>query len=192
MILKRSKCPTYAKERKKTGDARIITYINDRVNELKELANSKDKNNRNPIVFFVATAFIDFLVSHINNKESNGDLFKKFVKEYIYEDDISLEIRNETYYFSDIIWDILRCGGLHNYSLSPYCWYNHKGFRHSLMLSNLHDCEKMKHKEEIEIDLNDDASNTKAIVLIAENFINDIKMGVDKLIKNFKSKKTRI
>lgn len=192
MLLKRSKFPTYAKERNKTGDSRIVTYINDRIIELKKLANSKKKDNRNPRVFFEATAFIDFLVSHINNNESSGQLFKKFIKEYIYPNDIILKIRNDTYSLSNQLWDILRCGGLHNYSLCPYGWYNHSGFKHSLILTNLHGSKKSKltHKLIVDIDLNDNSKkNSKAIVLVAEEFINDIEIGTNKLLKEFKSKK---
>lgn len=189
----RSKYPIYAKERNKHGDERIITYIQDRLNELKEKANSRKKNNRNPSVFFDAAAFLDFLSTHIKNGvNADGTAYIDFIQKYIYNNvDIIFKARNDTYKLTEQIWHILRCGGLHNYSLSPYGWYNkNPALKNSLFLTNKHDKNKnITHKMIVNVDFSDGSLTSKGIVLVAEDFIEDVEKCVNKLLSNFRSKK---
>jgi hypothetical protein len=197
-MYKRTKRPHYADERTKSVNKKICLYLQDRIKELKFRADSNVKINNdyvndNPWSFIEAVSFIDFLATHVNNKKSTGTIYKDFIKTYMYPNNEPIIFaNNKKCKLSDIIWNILRCGGLHNFSFCPYDWEdkieNNDFYRNTIILTNRKNKSKKKHKDIVKINLNDNKTQMyEGIIIVAEDFVEDIELAVNTIIKQFNS-----
>lgn len=147
----------------------VKRYLNDRIKELENLSNSNDKNNRNPLIFTLCLSYIDFLCSHVNNSFTTNSTYKKFIKKYLKKYNIQINKKE----FTEILYG-LRCGCVHNYAIQRYL-PNGNISNIDILLTNKIEAlnENLKHLEKIKIEIN--GNFNKAIIIIAEDFVSDLK-----------------
>lgn len=148
-------------------------YLNDRIDELEKMSDSTNSENRNSLIFTLCLSYIDFLCCHINDDYTTGKHYKSFVKKYLKKYNFKIDKIS----FVDILFE-LRCGCVHNYAIQHYKQNKQKITYISdlrIYLSNRNDAksDKITHLERVKIDIN--GKTNKAVVLIAEDFVNDLK-----------------
>jgi hypothetical protein len=147
-------------------------YLNERIDELEKMADSTNPVNRNSLIFTLCLSYLDFLCCHINDDYTTGKHYKSFVKKYLK----SYNFKIDKLSFVDILYG-LRCGCVHNYAIQHYIQNKHKTYISDLriVLSNRNDAksEGITHLERVKIDI--DGKTNKAVVIVAEDFVNDLK-----------------
>ena len=167
-------------------------YLNERIDELEKMADSTNPVNRNSLIFTLCLSYIDFLCCHVNDDFTTGKKYKSFIKKYLKK--YNFKIDNLS--FVDILYE-LRCGCVHNYAIQHYIQNKHKTSISDLriILSNSNDAKSdgIIHLERVKIEIN--GKTNKAVVIIAEDFVNDLKIITNNLcneIDTNKSLKKRI
>lgn len=155
-------------------------YLNERIEELERMADSTNSANRNSLIFTLCLSYIDFLCCHINDDYTTGKHYKSFVKKYLKNYNFKIDKIS----FVDILFE-LRCGCVHNYAIQHYKQNKQKITYISdlrIILSNRNDAksENITHLERVKIDI---GKTNKAVVIIAEDFVNDLK-NITKVICN--------
>lgn len=190
--LTRKKRPIYANERKpKNPYDRISLYLKDRIEELKYMADSTIPKHNNPWCINSALEFIDFLCSHCNDSKTTGTDFPDFINRWIYPNtNIVVTANNKNISLADILYVVARCGGVHNYSTSPYQnWNKSKAYKNTIFITNNTEKEPNEyHLEIVNVNLQDGNSPHQGIIIVAEDFIEDIESCVNKIISALKSR----
>lgn len=139
---------------------------------LKRLA--RDKHQRNPLVFVVASVFIGYLSNLVHNKDGTAKQYQHFVVSYLSK--INHRYRTFVYHFANKattqdlplqMYHVLRCGVAHSYSLVPnQRGVNAGGRIRSIMLA--HKIAQTPHLSHVT------HNNQPACVFVAESFAADI------------------
>ena len=156
----------------------IEIYFLDRVDELEQQC-----HEHTTWVFLCASAMINYLVNLVNGRETNRDDYKRFIINYMPEGYRNFKFLNGNQDLDIQMYNTLRCGIVHNFSLFP----DAKGIRTGARIRSIalthrenKDGDHLSNHEGIRKDLD-------AALFVAEDFINDIKTAVKKIFIDEKS-----
>lgn len=190
--LTRKKRPIYASEKHpKNVYERICIYLKARIDELKTRADSKIEDNQNLWWFNDSLAFIDFLASHCADSKSTKTQFINFIEEWIYSnnDNIAIKANGKNLKLSQVLYSIARCGSLHNFSTSPFFYDEKLGYKNTIFVTNRAEKSQNEyHKEIVNVNLQDGNPTHQGIVIVAEDFVEDIEKCVNNIISALKSR----
>ena len=160
----------------------INNYFCEKILDLEEY--SKDGK---PWIFLCASAFLEYLTKMVYNKKSfNGNDYKNFIKDYLSKINQNYRLfrfKNGSQDLPEQMFHVLRCGIVHNFSLIPDHLSKSKGGRErSIALA--HRSSGYVHLQNYK-----SAEISDACILIAEQFIEDIKNVINYIFKKAKTDK---
>ena len=167
----------------------IDQYLKDRLDELDSLARRGD-----PWIFEACCTFIEMLAERANtekntNTEKKGNRFRNFVQNYLMpsnplyeaaENQYPKNKQKKSHKISNNLWTVLRCGVVHSFSMKA------DDGEYKILLghrknskSNISDHLKV-------VDVNDETKNYKALLIMAEDFVEDLKKCTQGIIEKAK------
>ncbi|HEY2362409.1 MAG TPA: hypothetical protein VGK36_14905 [Candidatus Angelobacter sp.] len=150
-------------------DQQIELYFNNRIQELKALADRGD-----PWVFLCASSFVEYLAKMHSGKATNADAYKKFLKDYFFRvcpTYAQFKYASGKTDMADQMYHVLRCGIVHSFSLLADPKAQRCGGRHrSIVLA--HRKEGKQHLSPF-VD-NRTKPKIDSAVFIAEDFVDDL------------------
>jgi hypothetical protein len=165
----------------------IDRYLKDRLDELDSLAQRGD-----PWVFGACCTFIEMLAERENpQKTKSGNRFKKFVQMYLmpsnslYQDaENKLKEKTTKQEFPEIsknLWNVLRCGVVHSFSMK-----DNKDKKYKILLGHRKNSKSCTSEHLNIVDVNDNGKTYKALLIIAEDFVEDLRKCTQKIIEKAK------
>ncbi len=171
----------------------IDRYLKDRLDELDSLAQRGD-----PWVFGACCTFIEMLATRENPQEKMlGNRFKTFVQNYLMPSnslyqDAENKLKEKTTgqkscEISKNLWKVLRCGVVHSFSMKgKKDKKDKKGEEYKILLGHRKNSKSCTSEHLNIVDVNDNGKTYKALLIMAEDFVEDLRKCTQKIIEKAK------
>lgn len=175
----------------------VEKYLNDRLDELADLANRGD-----PWVFGACSTYIEMLAFRVyysriitrngpTRNQATGADYIELCNGYLYPRRKNSVIRysnGDEVKFTDQLYYILRCGVVHTFSMNPTPRNPNTAKPYSIILGHAQNFKstKTKHLQKIKIDQASGSASEEAVLIFAEDFVDDLKKCTKKIIQKAK------
>ena len=171
----------------------VDTYLKGRLRELMFLSKRGD-----PWAFVSCCSFIDMLSQHVLNCCGHGTnrTYVDFCQNYLIPVNAkyaAVDAAMHPYEIAHMLYVVLRCGAVHSFSMkaNPQSgrYSDGKAAEYTVILGHRKNSPKGEdhHLEVVDVDMQDGNPAHKAVLVMAEDFVNDLKACVKNIIKKAKN-----